>query len=122
MKSKTQLKKQAKRKTEPLLVETLRMALLQKAWFPLASLLSGPTRKYTSVNLDELEKKTKEGDTVVVPGKVLGAGEISKKIRVCALGFSNSAREKLKRVKGEVILISEEIKQNPKAQGVKIIS
>ena len=94
---------------------------MQKAWMGIASRLSGPTRKQASVNLDELEKKTKEGDTVIVLGRVLGMGSVSKKIRVCALGFSASAREKLKHGKSEIVSIGEEIKHNPKAEGIKII-
>ena len=54
-------------------------------------------------------------------GKVLGSGEISKKIRICALHFSESARGKLEKSKSEIVTILEEIKKNPKAEGVRVL-
>ena len=41
---------------------------------------------------------------------------------MCALGFSLAAREKLKKTKSEVVSINEEIKKNPKAEGIRILS
>lgn len=73
------------------------------------------------MNLKDIEKVTTEGDTVVVPGKVLGSGNVNKKVRICALNFSESAKEKLKESKGEIVTIIEEIKKNPKAEGIKIL-
>ena len=104
-----------------MIVETLKLAQKHKAWLPLASKLAGPTRKHESVNLSEIEKSTKEGDTVIILGKVLGMGSLEKKVRICALSFSESAREKLKKSKRELVSIAEEIKHNPKAGGIKII-
>jgi len=52
----------------------------------------------------ELEAKRKlgyrkEGETVVVPGKVLNVGELTKKVEVAAFSFSQSAEEKIKKRK-----------------------
>ena len=69
----------------------------------------------------EINAHTKEGDTVVIPGKVLSKGELTKKIRLCALGISEVAREKLKKTKTEYATILEEIKKNPRAEGIKVI-
>ena len=120
--SKTKISKRIRRKINPEIVETLRLAKKNKGWERVAYLISGPTRKYSSINLRKIEKETKEGDTVVIPGKVLGLGTISKKVRVCALNFSESAKEKLKEQKSEIVTIFEEIKKNPKAEGIKIIT
>ncbi|MEK6896614.1 MAG: 50S ribosomal protein L18e [Nanoarchaeota archaeon] len=122
MKSKTTIKKQTKRKSYAALVETINLARKTPAWTKVAAFLSGPSSRYVEVNLKELDEKTSEGDTVVVLGKVLGVGDFSKRVRVCALGFSSSAKDKLKKAKSECIDIAEEIKKNPKLQGVKIIS
>jgi len=65
---------------------------------------------------------SKEGDTVVIPGKVLSEGEISKKIRVVAKGFSEKAREKLLKSKTPIAFIEEEIKTNPEGKGIKILN
>lgn len=119
--SKTKIKKHLRNKTSSELISTIMEAKKHKPWLVLAKMLSSSTRKYPSVNLDELEKITTAGDTILVPGKVLGIGNISKKIRICALGFSASALEKLKTSKSEAVSILEEIKKNTKAEGIRII-
>jgi large subunit ribosomal protein L18e len=121
MKSKTLISEQARRKFNPGLVETIMKAKKAKPWVVVAGLLSYPRRMQICKNLDEIEKQSKEGDTIIVPGKVLGKGDVSKKIRIAAINFSGDAREKLKAKKCEVITIQEEIKINPKAEGIKIL-
>ena len=74
-----------------------------------------------SLNLTEIEKNSKEGDTIVIPGKVLSQGDINKKIKVVALGFSEKAREKLMKSKSDPTSILEEVKKNPEAKGIKIL-
>ena len=60
---------------------------------------------------------------LVIPGKVLSQGEISKdkKIKVIAFDFSDSAIEKLVKNKIEYKTILDELKSNPKGEGMKII-
>lgn len=120
--SKTSIKARAKRKTNPFLVATITLARKHEAWHALAQRLSGATRQHASVNLSQIDAATKTGDTVVVPGKVLGVGNLTKKVRICALSFSASVKEKIKATKSEAVSIIEEIKSNPKATGVKLIS
>jgi large subunit ribosomal protein L18e len=120
-KSKTLIDNQAKRKTNPELVETILACKKNEKWVKIAGILSSPRRNKIIVNLDALDSNSKEGDTIVVPGKVLGKGDVSKKIRVASLSFSEEARKKLKDKKCEIVTIKEEVKINPKAQGVKVI-
>lgn len=119
--SKTRVKFKAKRKTNPLVLETVNLARKNKNWLMVAKLVSESRRKYAKVNLVEIDKQTTAGDTVVVVGKVLGSGSVSKKVRICALGFSKSALAKLKESKSEAVTILEEINKNPKAEGIKIM-
>lgn len=121
-KSKSFIDWQSKRKHNPELVETIMQAKKNDKWNKAASILASPRRNKVAVNLDALDKISKEGDTLVVPGKVLGNGDVSKKLRIAALSFSQEALKKLKDKKCEVITIKEEMKINPKAQGVKILS
>ncbi|HEA46666.1 MAG TPA: 50S ribosomal protein L18e [Candidatus Pacearchaeota archaeon] len=121
VKSKTKIEKQALKKRNPEIVETIRAAKKKEKWLKIAGILSGPRRKMPNLNLTEIDKDSKEGDTVVVPGKVLSQGEINKKIKVVALGFSEKAREKLMKSKSNPTDILEEIKKNPDAKGVKIL-
>ncbi|MBU0958879.1 MAG: 50S ribosomal protein L18e [Nanoarchaeota archaeon] len=121
VKSKTKISKQESKKRNSELVETIRYAKSHKEWMGVASALSNPRRKRPSINLDSIEKKAGE-EMLVVPGKVLSQGEIKKKVKVAALGFSENAREKLKTAGCEVLSIIEAIKLNPKADKIKIIS
>lgn len=121
MKSKTKISKQAERKTNPELVETILVAKKNSAWLDVASLLSGSRRKRKNVNLSELNKLVDKEKTIVVPGKVLSEGEFNKKAKIVALNFSEKAKEKLLNAKCEVSSILEEIKSNPSARDVKIL-
>ncbi|MFA4952648.1 MAG: 50S ribosomal protein L18e [Candidatus Pacearchaeota archaeon] len=121
MKSKTRIEKQTKRKTNPNLVETIRNARKNKKWLEVAGLLSNSRKKRAEINLDRINKEAKEGDIVVVPGKVLSQGELTKKIKIIAFGFSENAREKILKSKSELNYIYDEIKKNPEAKGVKIL-
>ncbi len=123
MKSKTKIDKQSEKKGNPLLIETIRLAKKTNSdfWLRVAGILSGPRRNHISVNLDEIEKNTKEGDSIVIPGKVLSQGEISKKIAVIAFSFSEKTREKLLKTKSQSVNMAEEIKKNPEAKGLKFL-
>jgi large subunit ribosomal protein L18e len=119
--SKTKTKQKQRKKTNPNLVSTIGKANKEKNWVKIAHLVSVPRRKLSSVNLDQLDKESKEGDTLLVPGKVLGQGDVSKKLRIVALSFSQTARDKLKSKKCEIVSVDEEIKVNPQARGIKIV-
>jgi len=121
MKSKSKIDSQLKRKGNPEVVETLIAAKKKDAWLPIASLLSRPRRRKIEINLEELDKQSKEGDVIVIPGKVLSQGDLRKKVKVVALSFSESAKEKLLNSKCEVSSILDEIKKNPSAKGIKIL-
>ena len=119
--SKTKIKSRTKHKTSSVLVETISAARKAPAWNKAAKLLSGPTKKFSSINLFEIDKQTKAGDTVVILGKVLSKGELTKKVRICALSISEKAKEKLKDSKSKIVSVLEEINKNPKADGIKVI-
>ena len=127
MKTKTKIEKQMQKKTSTELVKTIIAAKKNKAWIRVAEILSGPRKNRANLNLEEIDKKvdtlkgTSEGEIVVVPGKVLSQGEISKKIKIAALNFSDKAKEKLLKSKCEVLNIIEEIKKNPAGKGIEIL-
>ena len=121
MKTKTYIEKQTKRKTNPELIETIRLAKKHTKWQEVAGVLSSSRKMWKNANIEEIDKATKEGDVIVIPGKVLSEGEINKKIRVVAFNFSERAKEKLLKSKCELLTIIEEIKKNPEAKGIKIL-
>ena len=120
-KSKTKIDKQIQRKRNKELVETIISAKKKKNWLKIAEILSSPRRKRINLNLEEIDKKVKLGEKIVIPGKVLSKGELNKKIKIIAMSFSEKAKEKLLKSGNEVLTIAEEIKKNPEAKEIKII-
>jgi large subunit ribosomal protein L18e len=121
VKSKTLISKQLEKKTNSELAETIFLAKKNPAWLEMASILSGPRRKRTSLNLKEIGENADNSKIILIPGKVLSQGEIGKKIKVVALNFSEMAKEKLLKAGCEVKTILEEIKSNPEFKDIKIL-
>jgi large subunit ribosomal protein L18e len=116
MKSKTLIDRQLQRKTNPKLVETIMKAKKNGLWVEVAGMLSCPARRMTNANLDEIDKKVKDGEVVVVAGKVLGTGSLTKRVKLIAFAFSKSAEDKLKKAKIDYSMIKDEIEKNQKTK------
>lgn len=121
MKSKTKINKQLRKKRNPFLVDTIIDTRKNDKWMRVSEILSSPRKNKLEKNLDTINKESKEGDTIVIPGKVLSVGELNKKIKVVAFSFSENAKNKILKSGGKISTIVEEIKKNPKAEGVKIL-
>ena len=102
-----------KKKTNPELAEAIYLA--KKTNSELASAISVPTRQQAKINLEDIEKSKET--TVIVPGKVLSLGEVSKKIKVYALGFSANAKAKLDKAGCETKTIFEALKAGEQIKG-----
>jgi len=120
-KSKTQIEKQLERKSNPELVKTIIEAKKKKNWVEVAAMLSSPKARRISMNLSKINDESKEGEVVVIAGKVLSQGELNKKIKVVAFSFSAMAKEKISKAKGEALTILEEIKKNPEAKNTRFL-
>ncbi len=121
VKTKTKIEKQLKKKTNSVLVETIIAAKKNKNWGEVASVLSGSRKNQPNLNLEDIEKEVGDAEVIVVPGKVLSQGEVAKKFKIVALGFSEKAREKLLKADCEVSSMLDEIKKNPEAKGIKVL-
>ncbi len=122
MKTKTKVEKQLRKKSNNELVETIIAAKKKEKWMDVARILSMPRRDSTEMNLDEIDKNSKEGEIIVIPGKVLSQGDLNKKIRIVAFAFSEKAREKLLKSKIPISTIAEEIKKNPEGKDIRILT
>jgi len=92
-----------------------------KIWKRIASDLEKPTRNRRIVNLSKIDRYTKNNETIVVPGKVLGSGDLNKKITIAAYSFSEQAIDKIKEAKGKAIHIKDIMQSNPKGNKLRII-
>lgn len=102
------LKKQSREKEVPL-------------WRDIALRLERPSRNYPEVNLSRINRHTKEKDVILVPGKVLGAGELNHQLTVAALSFSGSAKNKITAAGGSCLTIEELMDKNPGGSRVRIM-
>jgi len=72
----------------------------------IAKYLARPRRKVIKVNIEKINKLTKNEETVIVPGKVLGKGDLDHKLIIAAFKFSKKSREKLAK-NAEILTIPE---------------
>lgn len=90
-------------------------------WRDIASRLEGPGKNYAEVNLGKISRYAAAGETILVPGKVLGGGLLETSVKVAALNFSESASAKIRGANGQCMSIEELIKDNPKGSQVRIL-
>lgn len=90
-------------------------------WAKLAEFALKPSSARRVVNLTKISKITKDGDVIVVPGKILGTGKISHKITISSFSISNSAAKKIIEAGGTVSTFGEMIEKYPSGKGVSII-
>lgn len=87
-------------------------------WEDLADELLKSRRSRAEVNLSRLNRYASEGGTIVVPGKVLGAGKLDLPLNVAAFKFSSRARRKIQSAGGQAMEIGELLEKNPEGRGV----
>ncbi|MGI5964277.1 MAG: 50S ribosomal protein L18e [Candidatus Methanomethylophilaceae archaeon] len=90
-------------------------------WRDIAVRLEKPRRNWAETNLSKIERYAKDGETLIVPGKVLAAGSITKKVTVAAYSFSEKARQAINEAGGKAVGIRELMTSNPKGSNVRIM-
>jgi len=92
-----------------------------KIWKTVAVRLEKPLRNMAEVNLGRIERNAKNNETVIIPGKVLGSGDINKQVTVAAFSFSDNAKKKILDAKGKVFTIRELMEKNPEGSNIRIM-
>ncbi|HSV42775.1 MAG TPA: 50S ribosomal protein L18e [Methanomassiliicoccales archaeon] len=119
--------KMTHKKTDPnllVLIDALKKASRDNGaeiWRDIALRLEKSKSNWAEVNLSKLERFTTDGDFVVVAGKVLGAGSLSKNLTVAAFDFSDAAMKAIVDAGGKGVTLMELTKMKPKGDGVKIM-
>ncbi|MEF8873694.1 MAG: 50S ribosomal protein L18e [Candidatus Thermoplasmatota archaeon] len=90
-------------------------------WRDVAERLERPMKNWAEVNLSKIQRHAEDGDTIVIPGKVLGAGILDKKITVGAFKASRSAKESISEAGGEYLKIRELAEREPEGSEIKIM-
>lgn len=92
----------------------------RRIWRKISKKLSSPKRNRVEANLNRINKKTKQNDVIVIPGKVLGIGDLKHKLTIACLDYSKSAKEKITASGSKLISIEELLEQNPEGKKVKV--
>ena len=90
-------------------------------WRALQEELAGPRANRREINVRRLAEITKADEVVVVPGKVLGTGNLGHKLTVCAFSISETAAKKIIESGGKVVTFDDLINKHPDGKGVRII-
>ncbi|MEM4391475.1 MAG: 50S ribosomal protein L18e [Candidatus Nitrosotenuis sp.] len=90
-------------------------------WSKIAEMALKPTVAKRVVNVGRLGTVTKDNDVVIVPGKVLGTGNIPHKITLCCFSISTNAAKKIQDAGGKIVGHSDMITKFPTGKGVRII-
>lgn len=107
-----------------MMIELRRAAAAQKApiWADVARNLARPRHQYRPVNVSRVERFASAGSTVVVPGKLLAAGRLTKQVTIAALSASEGARLKVHQAGGRLVTIPDLLKSHPNGSGVRLLA
>ena len=90
-------------------------------WRDVALRLSKSRSNWAQPNLSRLSRHCPEGVTVLVPGKLLGSGELTNGHTIAAYSVSTGAREKIEAAGGRIMTYGELMNENPTGTGVVIL-
>ncbi len=96
-------------------------AVESRFWKRVLHDLNKPSRQRRTVNVYKIEQYARDGETILVPGKVLSVGNLHKKVDVAALTFSEEAKKKIVDAQGKVLSIPELLEKNPLGSKVRIL-
>lgn len=89
-------------------------------WITMAKKITKSSKNYSSLNLSKINRYTKENDIIIVPGKILGSGDLNHSITIASLGCSSSALKKIHLSNSKFMSIEELMEINPSGKGIKI--
>jgi large subunit ribosomal protein L18e len=90
-------------------------------WRDIAVRLEGPQSRWAEVNVGKLQRYAAENDVIVIPGKLLGAGELAKKLTVASYRSSGQAKDKVENAGGTSMSIEELLAKHPKGSKIKLM-
>ena len=90
-------------------------------WKRIALDLEKPSRQRRVVNLSRINRYTDENDIIIVPGKVLGSGDLSHRLTISAYQFSEQAKDKLEKAGAKIMTLLDLSKEKPNGKKIKII-
>ena len=90
-------------------------------WKEVSEQLSKPRRNRPEVNLDKINKYASDKSIIAVAGKILGKGDLTKKVTITALSASETALLKIAKSGSKFIQLEEYITKNPSGKGILLM-
>ncbi len=87
-------------------------------WSKIIKMARGSISADRVVNIKKIAEHTNEGDSVIVPGKVLGVGDIPHKITLYSFSISEPAAKIITKAGGSVKPVEDAVKNHPTGKGL----
>ncbi len=91
-------------------------------WSAVADRLERSRHQFSPVNVGHLARAAGGNEAIVVPGKLLSSGSLSRPLTVGVFDCSETARAKVHAAGGKVLTIHEMLMWRPDGAGVRIVS
>ncbi len=91
-------------------------------WSTIADRLERPRHQGTPVNVGHLERLARPEEVVVVSGKLLADGPLTKRLTVAAAAYSAGARAKIHTAGGSALTLHDLVKSRPSGAGVRLLA
>lgn len=102
-------------------VKTAAKASRKPVYKRAVKMLSKKNNQLVEVNVGKLDLVSSEDGILLVPGKVLGEGDVSKKLHVGAVAFTASAAQKISSAGGEALLMKDFVAKFGEGKGVFLV-
>ena len=90
-------------------------------WRDVAHRLESSRSNWAEPNLSRLSRTATGDESILVPGKLLGSGDVSGAPNVAAYSMSAGARSKIEAAGGRAMTIRDLMDDNPNGTGVRIL-
>lgn len=91
-------------------------------WRAAAERLSRPRHQVFPLNVGHLERLAEPQETILVPGKLLAEGNLTKALTIGAISYSSEARSKVRAAGGRALSITDLVKSHPDGKGVRLLA
>lgn len=94
-----------------------------RLWKTVADQVAKPRRERVSINVQKLEKLSEKfgKKTLLVAGKVLAGGNMTKAVSVAAMEYSELGKQKIKTMKGNAWTLNELLESKIKPSDIVIV-
>ena len=91
-------------------------------WGSVADRLERSRHQVLPVNVGHLERLASPEETIVVAGKLLAEGSLTKRLTVAAFSYSGEAKAKVHAAGGQAITLHDLLKARPDGAGVRLLA